>query len=99
MASWLESLEELGSSVTDSVSDGLSSGLADRIKSELNPDSPANPADQPEKQYDTTSREPIDGPEQTEGPALALQSTINQYKWWIAGGLGIVAYMAIKGAR
>jgi len=96
---WLESLEQLGASAFDSVSEGLSSGLADRIKSELNPDSPSAPADQPEKQYNTTTTQPVDGPEQTQGAANSIQSTLNQYKWWIAGGLGIVAFMAIKGSK
>jgi len=98
MAGWLESLEDFGSSILDAAAEGA----AGRIKRELNPDAPHNPSDRPETQYDTQIQEPYDGPESNRpvgGAAVAIRDTWNQYKWWIAGGLGVVAYMAIKGGR
>lgn len=98
MASWLESLENFGGSVLDAAAEGVTG----RIKQELNPDAPNDPRNRPETQYDTALNAPVDGPESQRplaGAGVAFQETWNQYKWWIAGGLGIVAYMAIKGAR
>lgn len=96
MAGWLESLENFGSGILGATQEGI----AERIKSELNPDAPRNPVDRPETQYDTQITEPVDGPESHRpvgGAGAAMRDTWNQYKWWIAGGLGVVAYMAIKG--
>lgn len=98
MANWLESLEGLGGAVIDSASEGLAS----RIKRELNPDAPHDPTNRPETQYDTRIEEPVDGPESmnpARGAAAAFNDVWGQYKWWIAGGLAVVGYLAIKGAR
>lgn len=98
MASWLEKLENFGGSVLDAATESVAS----RIKQELNPDAPDDPMNRPETQYDTALTAPVDGPESQRpvaGASVAFRETWNQYKWWIAGGLGIVAYMAIKGAR
>jgi hypothetical protein len=97
MANWLESLERFGSGVIDAATEGV----ADRIKSELNPDAPNDPAGRPETQYDTTIQQPLDGVEagKDQGVENAFGRVWSQYKWWIAGGLGITAYLAWKGGR
>lgn len=98
MAGWLESLEQFGTSVIDAGSEAV----AGRIKRELNPDAPYDPENRPETQYDTQIEESVDGPESmraTGGAAEAFNDVWGQYKWWIAGGLAVTAYLAIKGAR
>lgn len=92
MAGWLESLETFGSSVLDAASEGV----ATRIKSELNPDAPRDPVNRPETQYDTQLTEAVDGPESQRpiaGAGQSVRDVIGQYKWWIAGGLGVTAYL------
>lgn len=99
MANWLEELEKFGGSVLDAASEGVSS----RIKRELDPDAPTDPAGRPETQYDTRIEEPVDGPESMKTGAgnvlRAFDDTWGQYKWWIAGGLAVTAYLAIRRAR
>lgn len=95
MAGWLESLENFGSGILDAASEGV----ATRIKSELNPDAPRDPVNRPETQYDTQITEALDGPESmrpTGGAAEAVRDVWGQYKWWIVGGLGITAYLAMR---
>lgn len=95
MAGWLESLENFGTSIIDAGSEAV----AGRIKQELNPDAPNDPANRPETQYDTQIQEPVDGPEATQGAARAISSTLSQYKWWIAGGMAVTAFLALRRAR
>lgn len=95
MAGWLESLESFGGSVLDAASEGV----ATRIKSELNPDAPNDPVNRPETQYDTQIEEPVDGPESMKsqgGASAAFRDVWGQYKWWIVGGLGVTAYLAMR---
>ncbi|MFL1484900.1 hypothetical protein [Marinobacter sp. LN3S78] len=95
MANWLEELEQFGTGILGATQEGL----AARIKQELGAAAPANAADRPETQYDTTVQEPLDGPEQSQGVNRALDDLWGRYKWWVVGGLGITAYLAFKGAR
>jgi hypothetical protein len=99
VASWLEQLEGAGSAILGAVADGA----AVRIKDEITQEKPAEGAgNRPEMQYSTDIQQPIDGPgsKQTiNGAAGAFSNVWSQYKWWIAGGLGIVGYLAIKGGR
>lgn len=98
MAGWLESLEDFAAGVLDATSEAI----GDRIKTELNPDGPYDPVNRPETQYDTQIEEPVDGPESQRpvaGAGQAIGEVWAQYKWWVAGGLGVVAFLALKGAR
>lgn len=93
MAGWLESLESFGGNLLNAASEGL----ADRIKTELNPDAPHDPVNRPETQYDTQLQEPVDGPESNRpvgGAAESAAAVLGKYKWWLAGGLGVVAFLS-----
>lgn len=94
MADWLEQLEDFGAGVLGATRDGV----AAKIRDELGAAAPHNPSDRPETQYDTTVRQPIDGPESANRRDV-FDDVWGRYKWWIVGGLGITAYLAFKGAR
>lgn len=96
MASWLE---QLGGDLTNATSAIIGAG-ANKLASEIGPDQQTTVADRPERQYDTDIAMPTEGPaSKVPSPADAIKDTLNQYKWWIAGGLAFVAVMAVKGAR
>lgn len=93
---WLERLEGFGGAMLDVGAEVA----AEKARQSIKPKNPDKPADQPERQADTkieTSVEPIPGPVPNVG--AAVKNTVAQYKWWVVGGLGFVAFMAIKGAR
>ena len=96
MASWLE---QLGGDLSEATSTIIGAG-AGKLASELGPDQPANKADRPEQQYDTDIPQPTEGPKsKVTSPMQAFNEVWGQYKWWIAGGLAVVAVLAVKGAR
>jgi hypothetical protein len=94
MASWLERLEGYGGDLLDAASEAASA----RIKQEIAPAAPDNAADRPEMQFDTQLDEPMTGPEQYRTGSMA-RDIWGQYKWWIAGGLAITGYLAVRGQR
>lgn len=95
MASWLE---QLGGDLSEATSTIIGAGagkLASKLEGDKTP-----PADRPERQYDTEIAQPTNGPaSQVKNPASEFAEAFNQYKWWAAGALALVAFMAIKGAR
>ena len=94
MAGWLE---KLGGDLSEATSTIIGAG-AGKLASELAGDKPST-ADRPEKQYDTDIPQPTEGPQARVNPMQSFNEVWGQYKWWIAGGLAVVAVMAIKGAR
>lgn len=98
MAGWLESLENFGTSVIDAGSEAV----AGKIKAELQPDAPNDPANRPETQYDVTIQEPIDGPEsgaQSDPLVRTLKDTWATKKWWLVTALGLTGALVYMRSR
>ena len=98
MAGWLEALEGAATSVFDVAGQAG----AEKLRSEIVGEEKPPVTDQPEKQYDTTTVKPVDGPgskEPVKGAQEAFADIWGKYKWLVIGGLALGGYMAIKGAR
>ena len=97
MAGWLEQFEGIGKGLLDVAGEGASKQLERAVSPREAPDSPE---DRPEQQYDVTVVEPESGPEaRTSAVQKQMRDALDQYKWWAAGGLALVAFMAWRGAR
>lgn len=99
MAGWLEAIGETG---TDLI--GVAGEVAgDRLRNEGKTRNPDRPKEQPEKQYDTTVQRPLSGQRDNRDQTISIEAQMREaladYKWYAAGGLALVAFMAWRGAK
>lgn len=98
MAEWLERVEGIGGSLLDVIGDGATASLEKAVMPKQS--APDKPADRPEAQYPTEMKLPESGPEgRRVSLGKTLKETVEDHKWYAAGALALVAFLAIRGAR
>lgn len=93
MSIW-EELDEVGSELVGSIGGSLARRVGAEIEGGPPPGAEGNP--------DMIVQLPENGPEQreaTQSVTQRMQDTLSGYKPWIALGLGVVAFVAIRRAR
>ena len=99
MAQWMEALTKSGTDLIGTGGDVLGDVLRNEVTGG-NGRNPDRPKDQPEKQYDTEVQYPDSGQSDAQaGPVEQMRSAVNEYKWYAAGALAVVAFIAWRGAR